>query len=127
MKKEKHTISVVKTLFILLIVLIGVTSFSPATASIIVEKNPNEKKIINSEGFHWRVYCIGKIYNLSIENKSYNFESSNLRYLEMFKSDSGTWKIEYIHYKASYQFYLLGFHFRGILIPSFICGVFYGG
>lgn len=131
MKKYSYT----KSLAISIIILFFCVSILPNISGNAVVEINNHNVIypqkINSRdksliSFR-RIYCFGPIYNLTIENntKYCEFESNNLRMLRIDFSNIGDWGIWYYHFTYNNHYTIVGYRFRGILKPSFICGYFF--
>jgi hypothetical protein len=120
-------------IFTILILFIG-TNVLPNISGNAVDETNNHNVIypqkINNHDilliyFH-RIYFFGPIYNLTIDNdtRDYEFESNNLRELDIHFFGIGNWEISYRRMHNVHRG-IGGFRFRGILKPTFICGFFY--
>jgi hypothetical protein len=78
--------------------------------------------------YHWKLFLFGRLYNLSVNGSNYHFDSHNLRGMETSRHGFRFWEIRFFHYTGNVGWSIGGdIHFRGILRPDFICGVFYTG
>lgn len=115
------------TIILFILLIINMASISSASITPLNQKiiNENDKEELKKITF-FRTYVVGKIYNLTIENDSYDFQSDNLRVFDVFRDYFGTWGLSYAHwFEKNMYFSYHGFSFRGILKPTFICGFFY--
>jgi hypothetical protein len=119
----------------LLILFFGAGVFPIVSGSTIIEKNNQD--IVNTQitndydtstlGYVHKIYLLGRIYNLTYdeEENHYHFEYHNLRILEYQRFGILNWGISYEHRRNVIGgFGIGGYNFRGILRPTFICGVF---
>jgi hypothetical protein len=120
----------------LLILFFGAGVFPIVSGSNIIEKNNQD--IVNTQitndydnssiRYVHKIYMLGRIYNLTYdeEENHYHFEYHNLRILEYYRYGIRYWGISYEHRGNVDGGYGIGgaIHFRGILRPTFICGVF---
>ncbi|MBE3137089.1 MAG: hypothetical protein IMZ43_06845 [Thermoplasmata archaeon] len=110
---------------------IGITAFFIIISTVpIIESAPikNEKRNeINYYlplSFTSKMYFFGGINNLSVNGTNYFFGANNLRGLAIDGENLGNWHMSYFHYTGNHFIMIYDVHFRGILRPHFICGVF---
>ena len=123
----KRPWSFLLTIFLFFLIILTITPSISATMTshrtMVNEKNQVD---INKISF-FRVYVIGRIYNLTFGNGTYIFQTDNLRVFRISRDYFGTFEISYEHLLDKNLSYGMigGFNFRGVLTPSFICGFFY--
>ena len=118
-------ISIWKKGLLLIIIILFLSSIIPSiNGNMIIEKNNQNE----SSRFVCKIYMLGTIYDLIHDEEMgyYQFHYNNLRYLIFERVDFRYWDITYGHHGNTDGLWeLMGFNFRGILRPTFICGCFH--
>jgi hypothetical protein len=124
----KHPRSFLLTIFLCFLIIFSITPSISATMASSHQIMVNEKNQVDLNKISFfRVYVIGKIYNLIFGNGTYIFQTDNLRVFSVSRDYFGTFEISYEHLLDKNLTYGMigGFNFRGVLRPTFICGFFY--
>jgi hypothetical protein len=126
--KVKHPQSFLMTIFLFFLIIFTITPSISATMASSHQIMVNEKNQVDLNKISFfRVYVIGKIYNLTFGNGTYIFQTDNLRIFKISRDYFGTFEISYEHILDKNSSYGMsgGFKFRGVLTSTFICGFFY--
>jgi len=125
-----------KGLALAMVVLFLGMSIIPIAGSLLVERH---SPVIGSLKEVYivihREYFLGSISNMTVNGYDIYLESYNMRRFVIKGDISGdipglwtlNWNLYYTHWNTFhlYIIHTTGLHFRGILRPHFICGVFY--
>ena len=124
----KHPSSFLSAIVLLFLIIFTSTPWISAAMTTSHHLTAEEKNQIDPNKISFfRVYVIGKIYNLTFGNGTYIFQTDNLRVFRISRDYFGTFEISYEHLLDKNLTYGMigGFDFRGVLRPTFICGFFY--
>jgi len=86
--------------------------------------------VLQDEEYHFRNcdFVIGRIYNVTHEDKYISFETINYRELHIHILNGKLVYLHPFHYRRGYSVFFHNFdRFIGILTPHFICGIIYAG
>lgn len=117
----------------IILLFFGASVFPSVSGDSVTQKNA--RNVANSQkfddlnilniGYKDREYVIGRITNLTYEDGYfYYFDCINVR-VYIFWINGPSWGIEYRHFFDNYGVFWVGYEFKGIVKPTFICGYFY--